>query len=151
MSSVFGCCDPSPSSAQECTEGMQAAKQGRTKQNSTKHHLLAALPSAEPSTHRQPYFPSRRWEAESKRNGWSKSKIEPEAPDTNASASTASSLCFLISSLHPNPSRCLRVWMEDVWSLLCSCLWRRCVTRGELGEEMTPSPSLTPAGLSFVL
>lgn len=139
---------PQPRNAQKGCRQQSRAEQSRIQQSII---CWQPLPSAEPSTRRQPYFPSRRWEAESKRNGWSKSKIEPEAPDTNASASTASSLCFLISSLHPNPSRCLRVWMEDVWSLLCSCLWRRCVTRGELGEEMTPSPSLTPAGLSFLL
>lgn len=62
-------------------------------------------------------------------DGWSKSKIEPEAPDSAASASTTSSPSF--PDVFPTSSQCFAVLDTRFFasSLIRSCLGRRCVTR----------------------
>lgn len=73
------------------------------------------------------FFILQRGSQSKKWSSWSKPKIEAEAPDFNASASTASSLCFPDIFLHPSSSHCFAVLYTRIFvsSLIYSCLGRQ--------------------------
>lgn len=137
------CCDavlfclqgPKKSRGEIEIKEVQAPKQ-RIELRSTEHHpeyeiwqswLKQDDPVPGGSCRHPHFFILQRGSQSKKWNGWSKPKIEPEATDFNASASTASSLYFPDIFLYPSSSHCFAVLYTRIFvsSLICSCPGRQ--------------------------
>lgn len=114
--------------------------------------LTALASTRQSSPARQPQASSfsilqRGSQSKVKWDGWSESKIEPEAPDSAASASTPSLLSF--PNIFPTSSHCFVALDTRFFasSLIHSCLGRQCVSRRARREGPWWIGLWTPTGV----